>query len=684
MDMDRIKRNVAKMVQQNAPEADVDAYIESEGATLDAVRAHRPANANPESPQVPMLESAGRGALQGATFGFSDEIWGGLKGGYDTLANGGNFTDNYAHVRDETRAANERAESANPGTYLAGEIGGGIALPMGTARTAAGIGLRSIKPAVERTFMQRVKHGATTGAGYGAAYGLGTSEGDALTQLGDTAKGAAFGAAVGGALPPVVDVGAALLKKITTPFRAALNPQKVGKEKFAEALMRDRTPSGVAAPGAIDATAARLDIARQTKPEMMLADLGGENTRNLMRSAANQQSTNAQRLNRTLDARQSNQWRRLERGMGKALGSPDEFAASIDQIVAERDKLSGPMFKAAMQVPIKPDPKLIEVMQRPGMQTIFKRVGDKLRDEGVDLDREPPMALFHRAKMEIDKAINEVKKGQANTVNWDVRTLTKMKHDLLDAIDNPPYKQALKVSAGENALKNAAEDGFDEALKLPTEDLAKKMRSFANDSEADMYRLGAARAIAGKIRQGNVNRDRTENLFSSPDIQLRMKAIFPNQGSLREFQRELVMEAKMSDTRKAVQGNSTTAKQLAQGQEAAQPVRWLQDTANIGTGRFAQPILAFLGRQAQKFSGITPGSANAILEAAMSKDGSAVASALRAAEDKALAAPGRRQGVADAIARGLVVGAPNDAQAGGLQGQTPYRRRFDEFGNPIF
>ena len=40
-DLAKIKRNVAKMVSMDAPEVDIDAYIASEGVTLEQVRAYR-------------------------------------------------------------------------------------------------------------------------------------------------------------------------------------------------------------------------------------------------------------------------------------------------------------------------------------------------------------------------------------------------------------------------------------------------------------------------------------------------------------------------------------------------------------------------------------------------------------------------------------------------------------------
>lgn len=45
MDLDRIKRNVAKMAAQAAPESEIDGYIASEGATVEQIRAHKPAKA---------------------------------------------------------------------------------------------------------------------------------------------------------------------------------------------------------------------------------------------------------------------------------------------------------------------------------------------------------------------------------------------------------------------------------------------------------------------------------------------------------------------------------------------------------------------------------------------------------------------------------------------------------------
>ena len=38
-DIQRIKGNIAKMIVQNAPETDIDAYVAAEGVSLDELRA---------------------------------------------------------------------------------------------------------------------------------------------------------------------------------------------------------------------------------------------------------------------------------------------------------------------------------------------------------------------------------------------------------------------------------------------------------------------------------------------------------------------------------------------------------------------------------------------------------------------------------------------------------------------
>jgi hypothetical protein len=158
-----------------------------------------------------LLESLARGAKQGITFGFGDEISGAAAatghviGRSARRAREGNIIPDsldeigqelegiaaaYRKGRDEIRDEDAAADRANPGTFAAGEIGG--ALVPAALTGGAGLTLRGA---------------AAVGAAEGAAAGLGNSraeltDGDVyeyIQALTDTATGAGLGAAGGAA-----------------------------------------------------------------------------------------------------------------------------------------------------------------------------------------------------------------------------------------------------------------------------------------------------------------------------------------------------------------------------------------------------------------------------------------------------------------------------------------------------
>lgn len=172
------------------PDADLDDLIASTRAAgddeLDKLIAQQ------VGPKIDWTESLGRGAAQGATFGFGDEI----AGAYDAAASApgqwfyefknpdapksASFAERYAKKRDSVRAANEAARLANPKTYFAGEIAGSLAPSLLTAGAGAGTAAGRLAIA----------------AGQGATQGLGYSDATSATGLlGDTALGAGVGLA---------------------------------------------------------------------------------------------------------------------------------------------------------------------------------------------------------------------------------------------------------------------------------------------------------------------------------------------------------------------------------------------------------------------------------------------------------------------------------------------------------
>lgn len=176
-------------------------------------------------------ESFLRGAAQGATLGLADEGVGVLQGGWRALTSDQSFGDAYREARDESRTANKAAEDANGGSYLLGNLAGGVA-------TAFVPGLNVAKAAGAGGAILR-------GAATGALAGFGSSDADVTQgEIGkaalDTALGGGLGGVVGGVSHGVssyLGKGAAdKAREFATSRLAAA--QALGKDELAAAAKK--------------------------------------------------------------------------------------------------------------------------------------------------------------------------------------------------------------------------------------------------------------------------------------------------------------------------------------------------------------------------------------------------------------------------------------------------------------
>lgn len=142
--------------------------------------------------------SAGAAALGAAdtfSFGFGDELGAGLGATSEWLASkmGGPEPRSYDQLLGAMRTQDKAASEANPWSYGAGQVAGGV---------AGGLGLGAVgalpRMAQGASLASRAAVGAGEGFGLGALYGLGTGEGEdtASSALVNGAVGAAGGAAV--------------------------------------------------------------------------------------------------------------------------------------------------------------------------------------------------------------------------------------------------------------------------------------------------------------------------------------------------------------------------------------------------------------------------------------------------------------------------------------------------------
>lgn len=567
----------------------------------------------PTSTASAMLQGAG----QGLTFGFSDEIEGGARALYDTVVGGKDFSKSYDRRLATARNRLKNAQETNPYAFYGAELGSALVVPGGLAK--AGIGSLS-KAAAKQGLGTRMKRGALEGAAYGTAYGAGTGEG-VEGRIAGAGAGAALGGTFGAALPPLVDAAGAAVRGVTQPVRSLTNPRRVAAEKYAEAVARDLGGSNTAK--SFDVAAQRMGTRASKVPpksKLMSMDLAGENTRRLVRQAADMPSDRVQALHRRLDTRQANQFNRLEQGLASTIGDPKHFASTVENIAVSRQKAAGPNFAKAYAQDIKFPPSMTEFFNRPTMKGIIQNVEKSLADRGLEPNSQNAMQIVHRIKMQLDKQIKASRTAQRTGqpgAGWDLNDLLHLKNTLVRYArrQNKHYGKALDEFAGPSALQGAAEDGFDRALKVPVEDIPGILKDLSR-SEQEMWRLGAARAIAGKGRTGNRMNDRTKNVFGSPDMDMRLKAIIPNARLRRQFQRRVIEEAQMAKSRAAVQGGSKTSQNLIQSDEAGKAVGAVSAAGQAATGRLG-PIMSLLEGAANRVSGLNPQVAGHIIDNAM-------------------------------------------------------------------
>lgn len=204
-DISIVKSNISKMIDQNAPESDIDRYIELEGYTLDDIRNYKNST---KKEDIDRVEAALRTGYQGATFGFGDEITAaGRVLGAKALGSDDSFKDLYKLAKGEEREKLKQAEEKYPVQSFATELTGGL---------ITGVpGIAKINPfsgsgAITKK-LSSVGNLASKGAVAGGIAGLG--ETDNITDLSQTGKDVTEGAVTGAIATPIFVGGVKLAGK---------------------------------------------------------------------------------------------------------------------------------------------------------------------------------------------------------------------------------------------------------------------------------------------------------------------------------------------------------------------------------------------------------------------------------------------------------------------------------------
>lgn len=650
LDLDRIKGNVAKMAAQGAPAEDIDGYIASEGATVEAVRSHKLRQA--EKPKRPdtsgTLDPVTETLLSGMTLGLSDEAAGAgryvARGIGNTVQRlfGGEPTKTAAQAYEEgknaTRENVRQFSEDNPVTAGALQIVGGMA----GALPAKGF-------MAAPTLAGRMGQGAGAGGTIGAIAGAGGADGGLEDRLLGAGQGATLGAGIGAALPAITQGVAAGARHAGNMF--GMRPaETVANEKLAVALARDNlTPEQLLA-----------EVQRRQsltgKPETLM-DVGGEAMRRTARTAMSRPGEASSRGVVALTERQAAQPERIAQDLQRVSPNSD-FYGSMGGLARQRSAQAQPLYRQAFDDPApvwneriqqfidSPEAKQglrqgLTIQRREALArgepfdpksygvTGFNEAGDPI------VSGTPNLRSLDAIKRGIDDMLEAYRDKTTGKLVLDEagRALEAVRKSFVGEIDRaapPVYREARAAWSGPSQSRNAMEAGRD-FLKMDPEQIASRLKGMA-PADQDFFRAGAKRALVDTLSKTADNADAVRRIFGTPGMRSKIEAVFPNKQEFQAFELAMKREAEMLRNARFVSpntGSQTFLRQMEAADAAPNPI--MEAIAGVVQGESPKKALlgALAGRAVSRVGGYTPDVANRLVDTLLSTDPAAQRQALQ-------------------------------------------------------
>lgn len=535
------------------------------------------------------LDAGARGVAQGLTANFGDEIRGLVE------ASGANPDDPASLVKlisgalkywtgdadakkryEETvkreREINKAAEEQHPVASTVGNIAGAIALPIGAAGQAA-------------TLPGRMAAGAGVGAALGGAAGVGEGVG-AVDSASRGLVGAAAGGALGGVAPAAIEGAVRGARAAATPIanavRGVRNVDDEAARRVVTALERDR---GIDPQATQRLTPNEYAASVQSGGPATIMDIGGEQTRALARSAANTSPEGRAVINRTINERFEGQSDRVTGWLRNTFHYPDadsqreaikKTAQSVNKpayakAYDEGDKqvwsnelerlTAAPFIQSALGSAISKW-KNYAVRDGYGAANPPFRIenGGLIKQGGGGLKAYPNIQLWDYAARELQDAARAAPPGSQTASLYN--DLARQLKTELDKIV-PSYKTAREGAAGFFKAENALEAGQNFVTQNFAAGEARRALTKMSAQERQLFQDGFVSRFIETLDSVGDRRSILNKIADSPAAREKLN-IALGRPKAEELEAGLRVEGIMDLARNAVQGNSTTARQLAE------------------------------------------------------------------------------------------------------------------------
>jgi hypothetical protein len=402
----------------------------------------------------------------------------------------------------------------------------------------------------------------------------------------------------------------AVTAPVATAIRSLRQPAVEAARRAQLAMAKDRALGQGLTPQQSQAAAT------QSQPTANI-DLGGETTRALARSATNTSPEARDILNRTINDRFETQGDRVSGFVRKLVGVSGDASATRDVLATQARKANRPAYLAAYRAGNRSlqSPELERLMQAPEVQGALSAALKRGRSRAV-AERMPwnptqrTLQIWDYTKRELDSmagvAARAGDKGRA-------QVLSTLARDLRDELDRliPEFKPA----RGGAAQYFGAEDALEAGQKFVnmTVDVGAARRAILKMSTAErqLFGEGFASALIDKVSRARDRVNVVNTIYGSPKARQQIETALGS-AKAKELEAFMRIEALMDLARGAVQGNSTTARQLAElglaggagfaisGGNMFDPSAWLTALAIYGSrrglGKIDQRVATHVGK----------------------------------------------------------------------------------------
>lgn len=455
--------------------------------------------------QSPTVRGALGTAVDGATYGFGDELVG-----------IGNPAAKEAMRTDVANFARE-----NPLASFALNTAGGIATGGGLASLGkAGIPLAS--RAAGLIGKSAIAQGALAGAG--------SAEGGAQDRLMPALTGGVVGGAMGAVAGKVAGKAAQALARRR---EGATMPTMAGRRALSSLAQRvDDSEVGI--DGLIEAGA------KNTAQGAAIVDNLGVPGERMLRGIRVVGGKPAETIDNVMNARLRQYPERIVDALYNGQ-SIENVVQTTDDLVAQRAEAARPLYKQFRAQPSAFIPEVDALLQRP----LFKKAVALAEDFQANTGVTPPKIALPNGKTRplhspefldnVKKALDDIiykgrQPGEGGMGPGAMAQAKQLRSEFVERLDKafPDYKAARDVWAGPTALKEAMEDGIEAAGGGGTPEMLQKTLSTMGESEREMFRRGFVDQLRQQVEKGGIKPAKTEQR----DLIKRIDAVFGDDANM--------------------------------------------------------------------------------------------------------------------------------------------------------